>query len=192
MTVDPTLIRGLSFFKDFSEKDLQRMADLLGPRHVESDTLVLHQRDHRGGFFIVLDGMLSVFRQLPDGQDIFLARLSRGHVVGYLHLIDGQPRTANVKAVGDVLLGELSESDFRVLLTSNSALGLRFQQAVARDIVRSIRQVNRRFTIAATLPIDQFFAPAHLDGLYDDFERSMTETPTEGIALRLPSSPPRR
>ena len=170
MSVDPSIIRDLPLFKTFAEKDLLRMAETLSPRHVEHGAFLFQQGDRRGGFTLVLDGMLSVYRELVGGQEIFLARLTRGHVVGYLYLIDGEPRSANVKAIGSVLVGELSDTDFRILIASNTTLGLRFQQAIARDMVRSIRAANRRFTVAATLPTDQFMSPAHLEGMYEDFD----------------------
>lgn len=182
MSVDPTIIRDLPFFKGFAERDLLRMAETLAPRHIEHGADLVHQGERKGGFTLVLDGMLAVTRTLVGGQEIFLARLTRGHVVGYLYLIDGEPRTANVRAVGSVLVGELSDTDFRILIASNTTLGLRFQQSIAREMVRSIRQANRRFSVAATLPRDQFLAPAHIEGLYEDFDLPF-DVPTGEQAL---------
>lgn len=168
MPADVQLLSSIQLFESFSDDDLHEMAGLVQVREYANGQLVCRQGETDGGFYMVIEGMLSVFRKLPDMQEIFLARLHRGDLVGYLTLIDGKPRTANVRAVGDCRLAELPPMDFKILFSSNSSLGLRFQQAIARDMVQSIRLVNQRFTRAATISPREFRSPAHLDGLYDD------------------------
>ena len=175
MSVDPSLLKAFPLFKDFTEEDYRGLSYLVDRRTLENGEVLLRQGEAHGGFYFVLDGMLSVFRELPDGQDIFLARLEKGQVAGYLSLIDNKPRTATIRSVGSTRVGLISETDFHLLFSSNTTLGLRFQQAIARDIVRSLRLVNRRFTIAATLPVQDFRSPAHLDGLYDDLDTEQQE-----------------
>ena len=67
--------------------------------------------------WIVLDGAVSVSRQ---GQE--LARLGQGNVVGEMALLSGNPRSADVTAVGEALLLEITAQDFWAMLTKYPAL----------------------------------------------------------------------
>jgi hypothetical protein len=43
-------------------------------------------------------------------------------------------------------------------------MGVRFQRLLAREMIRTLRLANQRFTRAATLPPEEFLSPEHIGG----------------------------
>jgi CRP-like cAMP-binding protein len=62
--------------------------------------------------YFVAEGAVQVVNFSMTGREIALARLSAGGFFGELSAIDGQPRSANVVALEDCLLGSLSPQLF--------------------------------------------------------------------------------
>lgn len=74
-------------------------------------------------------------------------------------MLDGQPRMASCVAATDVHLAEISADDFGVLMNANTPLGTRFQHAVARSLIRDLRQTDQRIAELAGL---ERIDPEHL------------------------------
>ena len=87
------------------------------PQRVAAGSEFVRHGDAGVRMWIVLDGAVSVSRQ---GQE--LARLGQGNVVGEMALLSGNPRSADVTAVGEALLLEITAQDFWAMLTKYPAL----------------------------------------------------------------------
>ena len=84
--------------------------------------IIFEQGDEASTAFLIADGEVEIYRKKGQGE-VGVASLSRGDIFGEMSLIDGKPRAASARAVGDVeliivrpsdlkkRLGQLSESD---------------------------------------------------------------------------------
>lgn len=60
--------------------------------------------------YLIMDGEVEVFRQ--SGKDeVVLARLGRGDIIGEMSLIDNQPRMASARVIGDTKLTVINRND---------------------------------------------------------------------------------
>lgn len=168
MSISPVQLGSLLLFREFPKADLRQLASLLTLHESENGETILKQGTNRGGFYVVLSGNLKVIRELPGGKEYVVSRISQGSIFGHHALIDGLPRTASIQSDGMVALGEMTSSDFRMLMSPGGTLNLHFQLALARDVVRTLRFVNRRFTAAATMPQAEFLTLANIEGLIPD------------------------
>jgi CRP-like cAMP-binding protein len=85
--------------------------------------------------FVILDGQAEVEK---DGT--VLGRLGPGDVIGELSLIDGRPRSANVRAVTDLKVLELAQDDFKSLVDTSP----QFVQSLLRALSLRIREMDSR------------------------------------------------
>jgi CRP-like cAMP-binding protein len=172
VTVSHTQFASFPLFKEFTRSELWQLATFLTERQVEDGEIIMRQGTGKGGFFIVLTGTFRIVRELPGGLEYVVGRISKGNVFGHYMLIDGLPRNATIRAEGACSVAEMAATEFRMLLSSGGPLQLKFQQTLARDIIRTLRIVNKRFTHAATMPLSEFLTLANIEGL-------MPDTPTE-------------
>jgi CRP-like cAMP-binding protein len=91
MTVEPVFLKAIPLLRGFTTQELRDLAGMLELVRVEEDTLLIEQGTNRGGFYFILDGQVKVSRTLPGGREIVLARMGKGHVVGFLTMLDGRP-----------------------------------------------------------------------------------------------------
>jgi CRP/FNR family cyclic AMP-dependent transcriptional regulator len=164
MTVEPVFLKAIPLLRGFTTQELRDLAGMLELVRVEEDTLLIEQGTNRGGFYFILDGQVKVSRTLPGGREIVLARMGKGHVVGFLTMLDGRPRSANVLTTSKSALALLPREQFEALTTAATPMGVRFQRLLAREMIRTLRLANQRFTRAATLPPEEFLSPEHIGG----------------------------
>jgi len=105
-------LRPVPLFRGLTKEQLLHVArKSVEVTHLSGATLV-QQGDPGDSLCIIAEGTVEVRR---DGRVV--AQMTAGEFFGELSLIDGEPRSATVVAVEDVVLLTLSSSDFDSLLT---------------------------------------------------------------------------
>ncbi|WP_428700225.1 cation:proton antiporter [Stappia sp.] len=106
----------LPLFRDLPEDRIRAIARLMRPRFaVPGDSLI--RKGERGDTaYFISSGAVEV------STDTMRIRLGRGDVFGEIALVTGEPRTADVRALGYCNLLVLSRSEFRSLMDKDPAL----------------------------------------------------------------------
>src|SRR5579862_651146 len=105
------LLAKMELFSTTSQRQLGQVANLTVPAQFPAGSVLTRQGQAGGLAFVIASGKAEVLR---GGRR--MARLGPGDVVGEMSLIDGQPRSATVKAVTDMEVLEISSQDLRRLL----------------------------------------------------------------------------
>ncbi len=163
MPIEPVYLKAIPLLRELSLSDHRELARRLELCRFDQGQAVIEQGTDSGGFFFVLEGTLQVSRQMPQDNQLNLAQIGKGHIVGYLSMIDAHVRSATVTATTPVVLAEFGREAFSAMMKSDQPLAVRFLQVLGREMIRTLRLANRRFTTAATLPPDAFLTPEHLE-----------------------------
>jgi CRP/FNR family transcriptional regulator, cyclic AMP receptor protein len=121
-------LREVSFFEDFTDKELARVAELADAVEAETGTHLTDQGKPGLECYVVADGTAGVF--IGDDR---IATLGPGELVGEMALIDHRPRSATVVAETPMHLLAFDAKRFRTLLD---------EMPKARD--RMLVELNRR------------------------------------------------
>jgi CRP-like cAMP-binding protein len=156
------LLRGLSLAE---QRDLAARLELV---QAPAGQVLIEQGSADCGLYFILNGTIQVTRTLPTGHQITTARLGKGHMIGYLSMLDGLPRSATVRVLKTATLALLPRAHGLALINGSDPLGIRFQRLLAREMIRSLRLANERFTRAASLPPAEFLSPENLDASADE------------------------
>lgn len=98
-TVDALRVSAL--FADLPEDDLERLAGMVEPVRLEEGEALLREGEPGDALYVVASGELEVVR--GNGADeVPLALVGPGSVQGEMALLEGLPRNATVRALGDV------------------------------------------------------------------------------------------
>jgi CRP-like cAMP-binding protein len=84
--------------------------------------------------FVILKGAFRVER-----NGVVLADIEKGAHFGDLALISGQPVSADVRALSDAALLEISYSGFRSVVDRDPLIGLKLYRALASQLCEQIR-----------------------------------------------------
>ena len=106
---------------------------------LQSGDVLFREGDAGDALYVVVTGRLRVLVSGTSGEDIALAEVGRGEVVGEMALLTGDPRSATVVAVRDSRLVRLSRAAFERIVQQCPAAML----LVTRRLVRRLQQANR-------------------------------------------------
>ncbi|HVA74129.1 MAG TPA: cyclic nucleotide-binding domain-containing protein [Acidimicrobiales bacterium] len=130
------ILSRLPLFEACTKRELASMASLTVDTERPAGSVLTREGRDGGLMFVIVDGEAEVER---DGKVI--KRLGPGDVIGELSLIDGLPRSANVRAVTDTRVLELARDDFRTLADGSP----KFVRNLLRALSLRIRDMDERW-----------------------------------------------
>ena len=130
------ILSRLPLFETCTKRELASIASLTVDTERAAGTILTREGRDGGLMFVIVDGEAEVER---DGRVI--NRLGPGDVIGELSLIDGLPRSANVRAVTDTRVLELARDDFRTLADGSP----KFVRNLLRALSLRIRDMDERW-----------------------------------------------
>jgi CRP/FNR family transcriptional regulator/CRP/FNR family cyclic AMP-dependent transcriptional regulator len=119
------LLKGVDIFSSFYDEHLALFAKIANYKSYDKDEVILRQDDTENHFlFLIASGQVKVFISGIEGTEVILAILNKGEFFGEMSLIDGEPRSASVKAVQKSDLLVIQRDDFLNELKKNSRLAM--------------------------------------------------------------------
>ena len=126
------LLEQVPLFAGLSRRHLGKVASVAAPKHYLAGDELVRVGAPPDAFYVILDGTASV--EIPGGA----IPLSAGDFFGEMALIDGEPRTATVSAVTDVVVLTIPRDKFLALLVAEPKVTL----AMMTTLVQRLRAVR--------------------------------------------------
>lgn len=105
-------LRPVPIFRGLTKEALFEVAQMTTEVTYPSGEAVVREGDPGDALYIIVEGTVEV-----DAGGRVVARMAAGDFFGEISLFDGEPRSATVVAVDEVVLLKLKSSDFEKLLT---------------------------------------------------------------------------
>ena len=146
--MDQDLLANIPLFAKLNPAELAELSGLLKEQKVENQQPVFWIGDEGADFYLVQVGRVAVCYPDELGHEITIAVLAAGDFFGEISLLDGGPRTATVRADGDVQLLSLSRHDFLEFLKRNPSAGIHIltvlgqRQREMLEKLRGVKNVN--------------------------------------------------
>ena len=107
----------------------------LGKDYKDGDT-IFEENSIGKEMYIILTGNAKVIKK-KDGVETTLATLEEGDFFGEMSLFDNNPRSATVKALGDVKLLEINQKAFFRKISRDPSLAFRMLEKMGQRIRKS-------------------------------------------------------
>jgi CRP-like cAMP-binding protein len=130
--------------KGLDDRLLGVLAGAMELRKQKAGTLLCNEGGPGNACFILASGAAEIFTNSAPHEQI-IARLAYTAVVGEVALLDGKPRSASVRCLGDVTYFVLMRDVFERLIGSGNPAGLRLLDNLARVLAQRVRIVNQRY-----------------------------------------------
>ncbi len=104
--------------------------------HLNAGEVLFREGDEGELLYVVSHGELAVTKEV-DGTERELVRLPAGTFVGELSMLNGEPRSATVKAATDCVLQVYDRTSFEALLRNNPSVAIRLVYEMANRLQRS-------------------------------------------------------
>jgi CRP-like cAMP-binding protein len=133
------LLAQVSLFSTATQRELAQVAALTVPAELPAGTVLTREGTSGGLAFVIAEGEAEVVR---GGKR--LAVLGPGDVVGELSLLDGEPRSATVKALTDMEVLEISAQDLNRLLKKAPSVRRKLLEALSERVREADRLPTAR------------------------------------------------
>lgn len=143
-------LRRISLLQDLSDDAIAVLARRCAWRRFEAGQTIITGESDAREVFLVVAGRVRVHICTASGRQVTFRDMGEGDVLGEIAAIDQGRRSAEVVALGPVLLAALSAADFRQLLTEHPQLALRFM----RSLVHLVRKLSDTVVELSTLGVN--------------------------------------
>jgi CRP-like cAMP-binding protein len=137
-------LRHAPLFREFSDNELEQFVGLLDATEVAAGQCVVRQDDLGECMYLLVQGTARVLHHKDDCR-VELATLKSGDFFGEIALVDHGPRSADVEAMEDCQLLQVSQASISALAGVYPTAAFKFLIAIGRIMVERLRQSNRRY-----------------------------------------------
>ena len=135
---DPTeSLRRVPLFAGLDRKELELLAKLAKEQRYEPGATIVKSGASGHGLYIIKEGNVSVVR---DGQKV--ASMGPGQFFGEISVLDGGPRTADVKADTGTVCLTLISWEIKPLLMDNAAISYKMLLEMVKRLRSQAPQIH--------------------------------------------------
>jgi len=136
------IISNTSVFSGLSPGQLDEVRQIAGKREFTRGDPVFFEGDRGNGFFIVVDGLIKVFKLAPDGKEQILHIIGPGEPFGEVAVFAGRSFPANAEALADSRLLFFPRDAFVALISRNPTLALKMLAVLSMRLRQFAAQVE--------------------------------------------------
>lgn len=144
-------LASIDLFAGLGEHQLQAISRIGEVQNAAKGDIVIREEEAQGrGLYVLLSGEAKVVLSGPDGREAVLAFLAEGEFFGEMSLLDGDPRSATVRAATDARLLFLKRDAFFELLRGSPEIAI----AMLAELSTRLRNANRKISALALSPVN--------------------------------------
>ncbi|MEJ2588619.1 MAG: Crp/Fnr family transcriptional regulator [Deltaproteobacteria bacterium] len=118
------IISGAILFNGLPSDQIRQVADIAVRRSFGKGALIFSEGDDGNGFFLVVEGLVKIFKMSPDGKEQILHIFGPGEPFGEVPVFSGKAFPANAEAIQASRLLFFPREDFVNLVQRTPSLAL--------------------------------------------------------------------
>jgi CRP-like cAMP-binding protein len=135
-------LMSVPLFDRLDPAELAEVTRILEVRRLIASEEVFHEGDAGDAWYVVFEGRVQVVEE-SEGLVHEIAAIRRGGAFGEMAVLDGQPRSATVRACEPTTLFRFREARFSELLDEGSLAAYKLVLALARMLSLRHRELTR-------------------------------------------------
>lgn len=176
----------IEIFKDLEPREIERLSQRVHWRNYKAHQQIIGHQEISNEVYFTVSGTVRVILFSSAGKEVAFRDISAGECFGEFAAIDGAPRSANVIALTDVMIGSVPAESFRSILREYPATSM----ALLTYLTRLVRSLSERIfefsTLAVKNRIHSELMRLARDHLTDDNTARLAPAPTHAdIASRI-------
>lgn len=150
--VDVPLFRGLD------PQTAHAVAAVFEERSIGAGQTVFRQGDPGDSLVVILDGLFELVQD-DSGEDVHLADIQPGRVLGLVSLVDPGARTATLRALEDGVVAVLDQDTFRRMWDAHGDTAAKLHLQLALATVYELRNGHRKLIDLVAEPVSALAGP---------------------------------
>ncbi len=134
----------LSLFDSFKVDELTLLTKHMSYIQLQRGEFLFVEGDKGNFMGFVVHGVLEVLKKSATGENVIIARLTKGSSIGEMALIDKSPRSATVVSRQPTTMLTLTSKGFDKLAENSPATGVKIIQKIARLLSLNMRRTSSK------------------------------------------------
>ena len=135
------ILRQIPLFANIDTAKLKLMCFASERLTYKNGQTLFHQGDPGDSAYIVLDGEAEVIAETPAGP-VSVAVLGRNDIIGEIAILCDVPRTASVKAAGELVTLKITKDLFFRMVTDFPEMGVEIMRVLAHRLEHTTAQLS--------------------------------------------------
>ena len=152
----PETLREIGIFGGLSDEVLARFTSTLLPIRVMPGDVLFREGDPARELYVVIDGEVEVLKKSRRNRDVRVAILGPNDCFGEMSIIDVQPRSATVRALGPSRLLKMTSEHLDALYRQDLKSYALITLNIARDLSRRLRVTDGILADFAANLLDEY------------------------------------
>jgi CRP-like cAMP-binding protein len=147
----PTLsaLKEIKLLQVFRDAELESLLSAGQAMRFEAHSNIVIEGEMSWGIYLILKGTAGIYKTNKlTGDSYDVGQLHQGAFFGEMSLVDGNPRSATVRALTQCELFHVSKDAFRSFLGSSPELKLKFYEACIKNVVDRLRELDDSYVIS--------------------------------------------
>ncbi|MEI9815244.1 MAG: Crp/Fnr family transcriptional regulator [Acidobacteriota bacterium] len=150
MSVKNEALAGVALFRELPTEIRRALAPQLFRKVFPARSTIMAVDQRGEAVYFILSGTVRVHVERPDGEDVVIAILGPGEMVGEMSLLDGRGRSANVTTLDKTECLWMDGVAFREALRTSAELSFAF----VKLLTARIRLANDQIQALAALDVE--------------------------------------
>jgi CRP/FNR family cyclic AMP-dependent transcriptional regulator len=143
---DVTYLAKYPPFKTFDGGDLTAMGAIGEEKNYAKDELIFDEDSKGDSMYVIKTGAVKILKKVKN-QENTIAVLNPGEFFGEMALLDGQPRSAAVKATTDTTVFMVPLEGYQTLRKDNPHTALKLMDIIIKVLSNRLRQANKNLEV---------------------------------------------
>jgi len=143
--VSPGELKSCSFFRDFPDSFLPKLAQLCQEETFQNEEYVFREGEEAKKVYILMEGTVTLQIQLKQYHHVIVGTIEeRGELFGWSALVESKCYSASVQCLGKSKVLSLQGEELERLFEDDPPLGLHFMKKIAGLIDRRLIALRQR------------------------------------------------
>ncbi len=137
-----SVLKRVPLFSKIEDKELEKIAEISHLKKYRKDEDIFSEGEVGDALYILVSGVVKVFRTSSDGRIKTLALLQKGDFLGEMAILEKEIRSANVRAVEDAEMLVINRRDFEASLTTNPQIAFKIMETLCARLRDADEQIE--------------------------------------------------
>jgi len=163
-------------FSGLDEMGLQKVKRIATLHSIKKGAVLFSQGDGAHGFYLVVKGLIKIYRLSPQGQEYVMRIVGSGETIAEAAVFSGKSYPASAEALEDSLLYYLKKSDFLALIQESPQLALNMMTGLSFLLRQLAQQVEDLSLKEVSARLARFFL---------EEAQEISDIPFDGLKIPL-------
>lgn len=135
-------LKKFELFKGLTDAELRKIKAIMQEENYNKNEMIFIEGTEANNFYIVLTGLVKVFKTDEQGREKTLCLLSNKDFFGEMSLLDNNSRSASVQAIDQTKVFKISRDEFKKLVTDYPNISLKIIATLSQRLRNSNQQIQ--------------------------------------------------